>query len=102
MFSSLKFNFLHVLPYYDIIFLRLISGDEQLAQDFFDLALKVERVIQILGFPGSDSPEHSDEPLELRRQSGVTSTSDVQDQELATKYISSLRELQFDSCDIDG
>lgn len=77
------------------------AGDEQLAQDFFDLALKVEKVIEQLGLPGCDSPEHSDEPLEARRVSVITSTSEVLNEELSTKYISALREMQFDSCDID-
>ncbi|KAJ1530380.1 hypothetical protein ONE63_005289 [Megalurothrips usitatus] len=77
------------------------AGDEQLAQDFFDLALKVEKVIDQLGFPGCDSPEHSDEPLEARRVSVITSTSEVLNQELSTKYIAALKDMQFDSCDID-
>ncbi|XP_034246972.1 uncharacterized protein LOC117648556 isoform X2 [Thrips palmi] len=77
------------------------KGDEQLAQDFFDLALKVEKVIEQLGYPGCDSPEHSDDPLEMRRASVITSTSQVLNEELATKYISALKEMQFDSCDID-
>ncbi|KAK3912332.1 Baculoviral IAP repeat-containing protein 6 [Frankliniella fusca] len=77
------------------------AGDEQLAQDFFDLALKVEKVIEQLGLAGCDSPEHSDEPLEARRVSVITSTSEVLNEELSTKYISALREMQFDSCDID-
>lgn len=77
------------------------AGDEQLAQDFFDLALKVEKVIEQLGYPGCDSPEHSDDPLEMRRASVITSTSQVLNQELATKYISALKDMQFDSCDID-
>lgn len=77
------------------------AGDEQLAQDFFNLALKVEKVIHELGYPGCDSPEHSDEPLEARRVSVITSTSEVLNQELSTKYIAALKDMQFDSCDID-
>lgn len=64
--------------------------------------MKVEKVIEQLGYPGCDSPEHSDDPLEMRRASVITSTSEVLNQELATKYISALKEMQFDSCDIDG
>lgn len=89
---------MQIFSFYFFCFL----GDEQLAQDFFDLAIKVEKIVHDLGYPGCDSPEHSDEPLEARRVSVITSTSEALNQELATVYISSLKDMQFESCDIDG